>query len=106
MARGLLDLPGSLFTSFNRSMTTTLTYTKNNEQLTLILETGPLGGVLSQEIKGEASFRNALQTHLRETSGTYDGLLTLCYGAVEELGLQLTAKHEGEPPDPDDLEFD
>ncbi len=64
-------------------MTTSLTYTKNNEHLILVLETGPLGGVLSQEIRGDASFRDALQAHLEETSGTYDGLLALCYSAVE-----------------------
>jgi hypothetical protein len=88
-------------------MITTLTYTRNNEQLTLTLETGPLGGVLSQKLDGETSFKGALQDHLAETSGTYEGLLTLCYSAVEELDLHLTVKYEGDPPDPgQDVIFD
>ncbi|WP_009964759.1 hypothetical protein [Verrucomicrobium spinosum] len=87
-------------------MTTTLTYVKNNEQLTLTLETGPLGGILSQEFKGNSSFRKSVESYVSQSSGTYEDTFGLAIGAAKKFGLQLAVQHEGEPPDPDDLEFD
>lgn len=88
-------------------MITTLTYTKNNEQLTLTLECDSLEQLLAKELKGHASFRKDLELHLAQSYGDYDDLLTLAMSAPKEFGLQMTIQYEGKSElDPDDLEFD
>ncbi|WP_009964799.1 hypothetical protein [Verrucomicrobium spinosum] len=88
-------------------MITTLTFTKDNEQLVLTLDCDSMEQLLSKELKGQAKFREALEEHLSQTSGLYDGLLTRCNSGARKFGLQLAVKYEGKAElDPDDLEFD
>lgn len=88
-------------------MTTILTYVKNDEQLTLTLETGPLGGVLFQEFKGDTSFRKSVEEYVAKSYGAYEDTLGLALYAATNFGLQLAVRYEGEPPDlPQDVIFD
>jgi hypothetical protein len=87
-------------------MITTLTYDKNGEQLTLILECGPMEELRSQEYKGDASFRKSIENYVSKSHGTYDETVGLARLAAKKFDLQLSVRHEGMPPNPDDLEFD
>ncbi|WP_009964795.1 hypothetical protein [Verrucomicrobium spinosum] len=88
-------------------MITTLTLKRLNEQLTLTMECGPFEELRSLQLLGNAEFREPLEAHLATASRHFDGIMSTCQYAATELGLHLTAKHEGEPPDlPQDVIFD
>jgi hypothetical protein len=87
-------------------MKTIVTYTKSGEQLTLTLECSAIGELVSQDLAGQASFRKALEEHLAKSTGVYEDTLSLAFGAAEDFDLQHSVAYEGEPHNPDDLEFD